>query len=93
MEEESLTIKITLNPGHKMNYHSHERRDEVWTVLQGRGYAVIDGEKIPVKEGSVLHMPKGCKHTVVAESELKIMEVQLGYDIDVADKVKYSVVE
>ena len=35
--EESLTIKVTLNPGNKMNYHSHERRDEVWTVISGRG--------------------------------------------------------
>ena len=93
VEEEGLTIKITLNPGHKMNYHSHERRDEVWTVVQGHGYAVIDGEKIPMKEGSVLRMPRGCKHTVFAESELKIMEVQLGNDIDVADKTKHAMPE
>ena len=34
---ESLTIKITLNKGHKMNYHSHAKRDEVWTIIQGKG--------------------------------------------------------
>ncbi|MBQ7359856.1 MAG: cupin domain-containing protein [Lachnospiraceae bacterium] len=90
VEENSLTIKVTLNPGHQMNYHSHERRDEVWTVIQGTGYAVLDGEIHPVKEGTVLHMPRGCKHTVVAQSELKIMEVQMGTDIDVADKIKYE---
>ena len=90
VEENSLTIKVTLNPGHQMNYHSHERRDEVWTVIQGMGYAVLDGEIHPVKEGTVLHMPRGCKHTVVAQSELKIMEVQMGIDIDVADKIKYE---
>lgn len=90
VEENSLTIKVTLNPGHQMNYHSHERRDEVWTVIQGTGYAVLDGEMHPVKEGTVLHMPRGCKHTVVAQTELKIMEVQMGTDIDVADKIKYE---
>ena len=37
VEDESLTIKITLNPGHRMNYHSHARRDEVWTVISGSG--------------------------------------------------------
>lgn len=26
---DSLTVKVTLNPGHGMNYHSHERRSEV----------------------------------------------------------------
>ena len=30
-------VKVTLNPGHKMNYHSHERRDEVRTVVSGSG--------------------------------------------------------
>ena len=29
VEDESMTIKITLNPGHRMNYHSHARRDEI----------------------------------------------------------------
>ena len=35
----SLTIKAILHAGHAMNYHSHERRDEVWTVLAGEGVA------------------------------------------------------
>ena len=35
VEEESLTIKVTLNAGHSMNYHSHQRRDEVWVVISG----------------------------------------------------------
>lgn len=42
VEKESLTIKVTLNPGHKMNYHSHTNRDEVWTVVSGTGYTIID---------------------------------------------------
>lgn len=33
----SLTVKVTLNAGRRMNYHSHERRDEVWIVLSGKG--------------------------------------------------------
>ena len=35
-------------------------------------------------------MPIGCKHTVIAETELQIIEVQLGYEINVADKVKHE---
>ena len=33
VEEESMTIKVTLNPGHKMNYHSHERRNKIKCFL------------------------------------------------------------
>lgn len=90
VEEASMTIKVTLNPGHSMNYHSHECRNEVWTVLSGKGYAVLDGQRQAVQAGDVIHMPVGCKHTVVAETELKIMEVQIGKDISVHDKIKHE---
>ena len=87
VEEESLTIKITLNPCHRMNYHSHARRDEVWTVISGRGYAIVDGVKTTVQAGDVVKMPS--RHTIVADTELKVMEVQLGRDISVHDKEKF----
>ena len=84
---DSLTIKVTLNPGHRMNYHSHEKRDEVWTVIQGTGRTVIDGREQPIKPGDVVKMAVGCKHTVIAEDEgLQLIEVQLGSDITVEDK-------
>ena len=89
VEDESLTIKITLNPGHCMNYHSHARRDEVWTVISGRGYAIVDGIKTTVQAGDVVKMPAGSRHTIVADTELKVMEVQLGRDISVHDKEKF----
>ena len=89
VEKESLTIKVTLNPGHKMNYHSHEFRDEVWTVIYGEGRAVIDGEECRVKAGDVLRMPAGCRHMLLADTELQVIEVQLGKDISVQDKKKY----
>ncbi|MCR5229274.1 MAG: cupin domain-containing protein [Solobacterium sp.] len=93
VEDESMTIKITLNPGHSMNYHSHNRRDEVWTVISGRGRTVVDGMEQPVKAGDVITMAAGCKHTVFADTELKMIEVQLGRDIDRNDKVKYKLDE
>lgn len=90
VEDESLTIKVTLNPGHSMNYHSHERRDEVWTVISGRGTTIVDGMEQPVKTGDVVTMQAGCRHTVIAETELKLIEVQLGKEISVSDKRKYD---
>lgn len=91
VEEESMTVKVTLNPGHKMNYHSHERRDEVWTVISGFGRSIVDGMEQPIKPGDVITMAAGCKHTVIAgEKGLQIIEVQLGKDISVKDKHKYE---
>ncbi|WP_251205732.1 sugar phosphate nucleotidyltransferase [Acetatifactor aquisgranensis] len=90
VQEDSLTIKIALLPGHALHYHSHEHRDEVWTVMSGRGKAVIDGVWRNVAPGDVISMPAGCRHTVSADSELKIIEVQMGRDISVEDKQKYE---
>ena len=90
VESESMTIKVTLNPGHKMNYHSHKNRDEVWVVLSGTGKTVVDGKEQKVKAGDVITMKAECKHTVVADTELKLIEVQLGKDITVTDKQKFE---
>lgn len=90
VEKESMTIKVTLNPGHSMNYHSHKNRDEVWVVIAGYGKAVINGVEKEVKAGDVLTMPAEIPHTIFSTTELKIMEVQLGEDISVQDKVKLT---
>lgn len=89
IEKKSLTIKVTLKPGHSMNYHSHQNRDEVWVVIEGEGTAVLDGRKQDVKVGDVLTMKAECKHMVTAKTELKMIEVQLGEEIKVEDKKKY----
>lgn len=93
VEEGSMTIKVTLNPGHRMNYHSHDRRDEVWTVVSGTGRTIVDGMEQPVKAGDVVTMQAGCRHTIIAETELKVIEVQLGEEISVDDKHKYELEE
>ena len=89
VEEDSMTIKVILNPGHKMNYHSHEHRNEIWNVIAGNGKAILDGREQTVKPGDVLYMPAGCRHTIIADTELKVIESQLGRDITVQDKIKY----
>jgi len=94
VENESLTIKVTLNPGHRMNYHSHEKRDEVWIVISGSGRTLVDGMEQSVKSGDVVTMAAGCKHTIKAgETGIQLIEVQLGHEISVSDKHKYEIHE
>ena len=90
IDRASMTIKVTLNAGHRMNYHSHQYRDEVWTVIAGNGKTIVDGMEQNVKAGDVITMSAGCRHTVIAETELKLIEVQLGEAIDVHDKQKFE---
>lgn len=91
VEEESMTVKVTLDPLQRMNYHSHEKRDEIWNVIAGSGHTIVDGMEQPIRPGDVITMSAGCKHTVVAgECGLQLIEVQLGKDITVLDKKKYE---
>lgn len=90
VEKNSMVVMITINQGHSMNYHSHEHRDEVWTVISGYGHVVLDGEMQNIKTGDIINMPIGCKHTVFADTELKLLEVQFGNDINAADKIKHD---
>ena len=93
VQEDSMTIKVELLPGHKLTYHSHQQRDEVWTVMGGQGCVVIDGMKRIVRPGDVITMPAGCRHTVIADTQLRLIEVQLGTEISVEDKQKFEDVE
>ncbi len=90
VEAMSMTIKVTLNTGHSMNYHSHRNRDEVWVVISGIGKTIVDGMEQNIKAGDVITMSAGCRHTVIAETELKLIEVQLGEEITVEDKQKFE---
>lgn len=90
VEDESMTIKVTLKAGHQMNYHSHEHRNEMWTIISGEGRTIVDGMEQSVSAGDVITMQAGCKHTIIAVTELKLIEVQLGREISVDDKKKHD---
>lgn len=93
VEEESLTIKVTLMPGHRMHYHSHANRSEMWTVISGEGMAVVDDAEILLVPGTAIRLPAGCRHTVIARTAMILIEVQVGKDISVEDKTKYPLDE
>lgn len=93
VSDESMTIKVTLQPGHRMNYHSHEHRDEIWSVVSGTGRAIVDGMEQPLKAGDVVTMQAGCRHTLIADTQMQVIEVQIGKEISVSDKQKFELEE
>ena len=90
VEEGSLTIKVTLNAGHAMNYHSHAYRREIWNVVSGSGTVLLDGEMRAVAAGAVIDIPVGMKHKISARERMVVIEVQIGADIVKEDKIKWS---
>ena len=86
----SMTIKVTLRAGNRMKYHSHEHRDEVWNVIEGKGRVVVDGVERQIQTGDVIQLPVGCKHTLIADTDMNVIEVQMGMDITQSDKKVYK---
>lgn len=86
----SMTVKVSMKAGEHMSYHMHNYREEVWTVVSGKGRAVVDGMEQILRTGDVLTIAAGCKHTMEAITALDIVEVQLGDEISVSDKIKFS---
>ena len=52
---------------------------------------MIDQKRRSICSGDVVELPIGCYHTAIAESELQMIEVQLGYEISVQDKRKHLI--
>ena len=86
----SMTIKISMKAGEKMSYHMHSEREEVWTVVSGKGKAIVDDREKILCTGDVITISAGCKHTVEAITALDMIEVQIGNEISAADKTKFQ---
>ena len=82
----SMTIKVTLRAGNQMKYHSHEHRDETWTVIEGQGRTIVNGVEEEMGPGDMIRLPAGCKHTLIADTDMNVIEVQVGEEITQADK-------
>lgn len=90
VQPDSMTVKISLQNGSGMKYHSHELRNEVWTIVSGSGKVVIDDNERIVSAGDTINIPAGTKHTIYAETDMSIIEVQIGKSISGKDKITYD---
>lgn len=75
---EAVTKRIHVAAGKNLSYQVHFRRDEVWSIVQGRGEAVLDKVIRKVKPGDVLQIPAGVRHSIKADTDLEFIEVQTG---------------
>lgn len=46
--------------------HSHKQNEEIYAILEGKGYAVIDGEKIALNAGDFVRISPAAKRQFFA---------------------------
>lgn len=72
--------RIEVNPGQRLSYQYHFKRQEFWTVVAGAATVVLDGVEHAVHYGESIFIPLGAKHRIENRgSELLVfIEVQTG---------------
>ena len=86
--QNSLTKKLILEPGKQISYQYHECRKEIWTIISGEGILYLDGIKSKVGVGDVVKISENMKHGIKAETEMEIIEVQIGNKMTEDDIVR-----
>jgi mannose-6-phosphate isomerase-like protein (cupin superfamily) len=63
--------------------HYHERTDEFYYVIAGRGTMALDGEEIELHPGVVVYVPRGVRHKAKGDLTVLIVCVPRGVLDDV----------
>ena len=64
-------------PGLSLPTHAHDDSEEVLLVRSGRGTLTIDGERIGVRGGMVVHIPPRTEHSLVVDGDEPLRAVQV----------------
>ncbi len=81
----SLTKHLIIKPGQHISYQKHAHRAEIWTFVDGDGSLILDGVITKVCRGDIAYIKQGMKHAIKANSELHIIEVQVGDELSEED--------
>ena len=81
----SLTKQICIRAGQAISCQRHKMRDEIWMVADGTGELLLDGKLLAVERGSTVKIPAGAWHRLRAETDLHLIEVQIGGELTEED--------
>lgn len=82
---EVLTKWVEVEVGHHLKYQKHKSRVEIWTIVDGAGEVVIDGQVRIVRPGDVVTIAENAWHTIRAILRLRFVEVQRGHAVSDED--------
>ncbi len=79
--------KVIIYPGMQLSRHSHEQRNENYTVVKGKLSAIIAGQETVITEGNSIEIPAGIEHRLWNNSDdtIILIEVDTGSIIAESD--------
>ena len=87
-----LTKTICVLPKQKLSIQSHNYRSEHWVVLEGKAFIILNDKEYIVEAGGSIDIPLKAIHSLQNpyDTELKIIEVQMGSYISEDDIIRYN---
>lgn len=79
---ESVTVKIiTVLPGCRLSLQRHAQREELWQVVEGTAWTLVDGVERTLEPGERLMVGVGAVHRLgnPAETPLRVLEIAFGH--------------
>ena len=75
--ERSQLVLMAIPAGEEIGEETHEGIDQVLAFVEGQGEAVIEGERRPVRPGTIVVVPGGTRHNFIARGggALKLVTV------------------
>lgn len=91
-QRDNYQIKhIVVYPGHRLSYHFHRHREEIWTLIKGVGIVTLSDKRYTMNEGSTIKIPKEALHRITNDTKYNVefIEVQLGDYLGEDDNVRW----
>ncbi len=82
MLEDAATHKvkrIEVKPGGRLSYQFHQKRAEVWTMVQGTGRVTLDGVTKDYPVGETVLIPLKAKHRIENPTNQKLIFIEVQY--------------
>lgn len=72
--------RIEVDKGKRLSYQYHNKRSEVWTIIQGEGIITLNDKPKKYIKGDTILVPQGVKHRIENTGSEKtiFIEVQTG---------------
>lgn len=81
LDKEGYKVKeITVNPGGKLSYQKHFKREEHWVAVEGEGVVILEDKEFVMKPGDTIDIPVEKNHRALnrGKKPFIFVEVQLG---------------
>jgi mannose-6-phosphate isomerase-like protein (cupin superfamily) len=65
-------VLMTLQPGEEIGVETHPDIDQFFRFDEGKGMAIINGNKYPLKDGDAIIVPAGAEHNIIADPKVAL---------------------